>query len=539
MDPAAARPLSAGHGRRRARCAALRPAGQAAFVGSEGLKVEATDVQLAWQPLALLSGMVQLDHVRAAALRIEDRRPPKPKVVPASLVIPLRVKVDEAKVGQVQWVAAANSFEASELAGSYSFDGSQHQVKLDSLRWATGRYSGQASVGAQGTLPVDAALAGRIETPVPGSTHKAPAGLLGDAAWSDDRSSSSCLARGTNGFAQRHRPCDSDCARDALGGAARAAGAGRVSTAGPGRVVAAGAAHQPGRAGSVAAGGDGDLGADHRTHERAARPLGQAAASGGTAARKRRMATVGAGTGAQPGSAGGWRKHPGQRPVARRRRLDDGKQARRRQPRRGAQHDGAAGGGWACRPEGRRQCRGVRRGPQGRRALRQARRPAASSELAAAVQRARAARGPGPRALGRWPVVACRARGPHGRRAAARFGRVAARCARRQRPRRSASTGAAGERARQAGGTQRRRNHCRIGREPGAGAALAGAFAGCARRVARDARLRAAPRRSWRGRAGGAIPPCKPAWPCRCWSCAPARPHLGACGMPPPRSTAA
>ena len=74
----------------------------------------------------------------------------------------------------MQWVAAADSFEASELAGSYSFDGAQHQVKLDSLRWATGRYSGQASVGARDTLPVDAALAGRIETPVPGSTQKLP-----------------------------------------------------------------------------------------------------------------------------------------------------------------------------------------------------------------------------------------------------------------------------------------------------------------------------------------------------------------------------
>src|SRR5688572_13601929 len=33
---------------------------------AEGLKVEATDVQLAWQPRALLSGLVQLDHARAA-----------------------------------------------------------------------------------------------------------------------------------------------------------------------------------------------------------------------------------------------------------------------------------------------------------------------------------------------------------------------------------------------------------------------------------------------------------------------------------------
>jgi len=141
---------------------------------ADGLKVEATDVQLAWHPLALMGRTVKLDHARAAALRIEDRRPPKPRVVPVSLLIPVRVAIDEAKVDQVQWIAAANSFEASDVAGSYSFNGLQHQVKLDSLRWAAGRYSGQASVGAQGTLPVDAALQGRFETPVPGSTKRLP-----------------------------------------------------------------------------------------------------------------------------------------------------------------------------------------------------------------------------------------------------------------------------------------------------------------------------------------------------------------------------
>ncbi|NPC57347.1 translocation/assembly module TamB domain-containing protein [Caenimonas soli] len=141
---------------------------------AEGLKVEATDVQLAWQPMALIVGVVQLDHARASTLRIEDRRPPKPRVVPVSLLIPLRVTIDEAKLGQVKWVAAANSFEASDVAGSYSFNGLQHQVKLDSLRWAGGRYSGQASVGALGALPVDAALEGRFETPVPGSAKKLP-----------------------------------------------------------------------------------------------------------------------------------------------------------------------------------------------------------------------------------------------------------------------------------------------------------------------------------------------------------------------------
>jgi len=141
---------------------------------ADGLKVEAFDVQLAWQPLALMGATVKLDHARAALLRVEDSRPPKPSVIPITLVIPIRVVVDEAKVARMQWIAAANSFEVSGVAGNYGFNGVRHQVKLDSLRWSGGQYAGRATVGAQGALPVDAALEGRFETPVPGSTKKLP-----------------------------------------------------------------------------------------------------------------------------------------------------------------------------------------------------------------------------------------------------------------------------------------------------------------------------------------------------------------------------
>jgi translocation and assembly module TamB len=140
----------------------------------DGLKIEAFDAQVAWQPLALIRGTIQLDHLRAARLRVEDRRPPKPPVLPVSLVLPMRVEIAEVKVGQVQWVAAANSFEAADLAGSYSFNTVRHQVRLDSLRWAGGSYSGQASLGAHGALPVDAKVQGRLETPVPGGAAKVP-----------------------------------------------------------------------------------------------------------------------------------------------------------------------------------------------------------------------------------------------------------------------------------------------------------------------------------------------------------------------------
>jgi translocation and assembly module TamB len=140
----------------------------------EGLKLEAFDAQLAWQPLALARATVKLNHLRAARLVINDTRPPKPKVVPVSLVLPLRVEIDEVKVGQVQWIAAENSFEAAGLAGSYSFNTVHHKLQLDSLSWSGGSYSGQGSLGAHGELAVDAKLQGRFEAPVPGGKGKLP-----------------------------------------------------------------------------------------------------------------------------------------------------------------------------------------------------------------------------------------------------------------------------------------------------------------------------------------------------------------------------
>lgn len=140
----------------------------------DGLKIEVFDANLSWQPLDLVRWTVKLDHLLAARLRIEDRRPPKPAQPPESLAIPLGVQIDEIKVGQLQWIAAANSFEATELAGNYSFNGHQHQVQVDNLRWAGGSYSGDASLGARGNLPLEANLQGRFDTAVPGSTAKLP-----------------------------------------------------------------------------------------------------------------------------------------------------------------------------------------------------------------------------------------------------------------------------------------------------------------------------------------------------------------------------
>jgi len=84
------------------------------------------------------------------------------------------VQIDEIKLGQLQWAAASDSFEATQLAGNYSFNGRQHLVQVDNLRWAGGTYSADATLGARGKLLLEANLQGRLETAVPASATKWP-----------------------------------------------------------------------------------------------------------------------------------------------------------------------------------------------------------------------------------------------------------------------------------------------------------------------------------------------------------------------------
>jgi len=150
----------------------LRTGATAARVAwtQDGLKVEVRELALAWQPLSLLHGLVKLDHLRAASVRVEDRRPPQPEKAtpPPSLALPMRVAVDELAVREVSWDGAAD-VEARELAARYVFDGREHRLSLRSLRMLDGQYRGEVRLGAGDRLPLQALLQGRIEAPVPGA----------------------------------------------------------------------------------------------------------------------------------------------------------------------------------------------------------------------------------------------------------------------------------------------------------------------------------------------------------------------------------
>jgi translocation and assembly module TamB len=140
----------------------------------DGMKVEARDAELAWQPLAIARATILLDRLHAASLKIEDRAPPKPKVVPESLVLPMRVEIGDLRVGRFDWVAADRNITVTDVAGSYSFDAARHRVKLASLKWMQGEFSGEGTVVASGRMPVDVTLRGTFAAPVPGTNKTAP-----------------------------------------------------------------------------------------------------------------------------------------------------------------------------------------------------------------------------------------------------------------------------------------------------------------------------------------------------------------------------
>jgi translocation and assembly module TamB len=140
----------------------------------DGLTVEARDLRVAWKPLDLLSGSLQLDELGAASVRVEDRRPPQPKVVPSSLAIRLRPAVDHFEVGRLEWITGTGDIVATDIAGHYSYTGLQHRLQVDSLHWGAGTFRGNASIGAAGALPVKADVEGRFEAPVPGNPKPVP-----------------------------------------------------------------------------------------------------------------------------------------------------------------------------------------------------------------------------------------------------------------------------------------------------------------------------------------------------------------------------
>ena len=142
----------------------------------DGLRVQIDGATLHWTPAALLRRTLHIQQLAATRVQVDDQRPPSPSAgaPPATLALPLRLRVDALRVDELAW-AGPPALTVRDLAGAYAFDGARHTLELSRARFQDGRYRARATLAAQAPMALELALAGALGTEVPGGG--APAAL--------------------------------------------------------------------------------------------------------------------------------------------------------------------------------------------------------------------------------------------------------------------------------------------------------------------------------------------------------------------------
>lgn len=164
-----------------------------------GLEVQAHGVRLHWNPRlwtdALLGRGVHLQELAIERLEVRDQRAPTPPGEPVqSLTLPLPVSLAWS-VGHFTY-EGATPLTLDTLQGRYRYGDAQasdqtalghrpgvqqtHQLNIDSLQLAQGRYRLQALLGAQAPMPLVLSAQGTVLTELPGGS--APLALQATAA---------------------------------------------------------------------------------------------------------------------------------------------------------------------------------------------------------------------------------------------------------------------------------------------------------------------------------------------------------------------
>jgi translocation and assembly module TamB len=164
----------------------LRHGGQAQRVAwqSPTLQLEATDITLRWQAEALLSRRLHIEQLAVGSLLITpgSSTPARKAGPPTSLRLPLPVTLDDFSVGQLRRVGTP-AFEATDLRGSYAYSSArqQHALTLSQAQVASGRYSANLVLDADGPMALEASLAGALTASVPAGMQALPLRLQASA----------------------------------------------------------------------------------------------------------------------------------------------------------------------------------------------------------------------------------------------------------------------------------------------------------------------------------------------------------------------
>ena len=135
-----------------------------------GLVVEARQIDLTWQPLALLDRRLQLDSLHVAQLSVDNQSPASPAAPLDNLLLPFRVNLTFV-IDALHW---AGALQATHLSGRYQFEGTRHALTLEGAQLAAGQYQAQASMLAQAPLTLEIQVQGEVQAPLPGNAPPLP-----------------------------------------------------------------------------------------------------------------------------------------------------------------------------------------------------------------------------------------------------------------------------------------------------------------------------------------------------------------------------
>jgi translocation and assembly module TamB len=141
----------------------------------EGTTVEARKVRLRVSPASLAALAPRFTALRCAELLVTPAPSAKPAALPATLVLPLSLEVDEARFDRVVVKGDGRPLELSGIAFAYAGDGGRHRLRNAVVEMNGTRLTGEGEIGAARPYPVRASIEARRQ-PAPAVELKAKLG---------------------------------------------------------------------------------------------------------------------------------------------------------------------------------------------------------------------------------------------------------------------------------------------------------------------------------------------------------------------------
>lgn len=135
---------------------------------SPTMRVQLRDARIGWSLQPLLSRTLKLGEVHIAELRLQSTpgtEPKEPSSPLEQLTLPIKIDLPFA-VDRIIWEGPPET-TVDGLTGHYAYDGDAHQLDVNEVRWADGRY--QARLRLQGASPMQlqAQASGDLQVPNP------------------------------------------------------------------------------------------------------------------------------------------------------------------------------------------------------------------------------------------------------------------------------------------------------------------------------------------------------------------------------------